>query len=218
VERNDARIRSHRRAAAAGVGALLAGLLTGCAGTDQPGDSPGSDAPASAETAPGAAPAVDSDCVQGVVVDWQGSGTTEDVYTAVKVARVGGDGAVSVKHEWERNEQAGASSGSGVSGAQQAMVDDAVVGGLVAADPAPRLADAAELLEGRDQGKYILYAYARHSTRSGTVSCAGGGESVGVTVVDFDTLQTGAVSCADSPDPVTEFAAAEAISTWCDRG
>ncbi len=188
-------------------------LLAGCAGADEPGA-----AAESTETAAGAADAVESSCPGGVTLAWQGEPETQDLFTAAKVAKVGAGGTATTVDEWDRGEKVGAKPASGSSDDQKKMVTDAVTGGLVGVTPAPKLADVGELLDGRDQGKYVLYAYARHSSQDATVSCADGSDSVEVAVTSFKTLETGVANCQDTPDPVAEFAAADAIGNYCDRG
>lgn len=164
---------------------------------------------------------MESECSDGVTVEWHGTPKTTDGLTAIKVAQVAGDGGISVGYTWDRSGEAGVKAGSGADEAQQALLADAAAGGLIAIDPAPKVADPVELLEGRDQGRYVLFAYAKRTEEKGTVSCAGGDETVeaaDVTAVSFETVQTGVANCADDPDPIAEFAATEAIGTYCERG
>jgi hypothetical protein len=215
VRRNDAR--RHLLPCAALAATTL--LVAGCAGADEPGGTEttetaaGSSASASADAAPASASA----CAGGVVVEWQGSPTEKKVYTAIVLSTVSGSGAIKVVDSWDRQEDAGVRVAKGATDAQHAVVEDAVAGGLLEAERAPRLADPTELLVGKSKGRYIQYSYTRHSTQDAVVSCADGSEAVDVAWTSFELMETGLSSCTDTPDPVAEYAAADAISTFCDR-
>jgi hypothetical protein len=213
VRRNDA-----RRVLLPSFAALAATtlLVTGCAGPDEPGGSEGgSESPVAAEAS--VAPAAASACSDGVVVEWKGSPSQKKAFTAIVLSKVGGDGDVAVVYSWDRQEDAGLRVAKDVTPEQQAVVDDAVAGGLLDSERAPTLADPTELLAGKDKGKYIQYSYTQHSTQDAVASCADGSEPVEVAWTSFELVDTGMSACADTPDPMAEFAAAEAITTFCDR-
>ncbi|PFG41461.1 hypothetical protein ATJ88_0100 [Isoptericola jiangsuensis] len=194
--------------------ATAALLLAGCAAADdEPDDVVAADASAPAAVAP----ATSSDCAGGVVVDPQGSPDEQKLYTAIVLSKVSGSGEVAVVDSWDRQEDAGLKVRGGATDAQQAVLDDALAGGLLAVQRAPRLADPAELLVGKDKGRYVQYSYTRRSTQDVVVSCADGTEPVEASWTSFELVSTGLSSCTDTPDPVSEFVAADAISTYCDR-
>ncbi|WP_277212224.1 hypothetical protein [Isoptericola croceus] len=193
----------------AGCAALL---LAGCAGADEPGAGEVSESPA-ADTAP----AVESSCGDGVAVEWQGTPDTKDMYTAVAVVRVSGAGETTVRNEWTRGEAASAVAGGGATEHQEAMVRDAVAGGLLAVTEVPRIEESDELLADVGKGSYVLYAYAERTTGTVTVSCGDGSDAVDADVTSFEEIETDVADCAASPDPVTEYVAADAIADYCGR-
>ncbi|MDO8143714.1 MULTISPECIES: hypothetical protein [unclassified Isoptericola] len=199
-----------------GVALVSAGalVLAGCGGADEPGGEPSSSAAASEEAA---APAVESSCTDGVVVEWQGEPDTQEMYTSAQVIKVGDDG-LTVRDDWQRGEEAGARHLSDADGAQRAVVSDAVAGGLLEADQVPRPADPAEALAGAEKGKYVLYDYAKHRTQTALVSCADGSTSVEVAWTGFEIVESGVANCAASPDPVADIIAADAITGFCVKG
>lgn len=212
MRRNEARTRTNGRRLAAATAASTALLLAGCAGADDPGTGPASASPA-AETAP----AAESTCGGGVLVEWDGTPESQDMYTAVTVVRLSGDGDSTVRSEWSRGEAAGARAASGATDDQEAMVRDAVGGGLLAATEAPAIAEPDALLVGADKGTYVIYAYAERTTGSATVTCGDGSNAVDVDVTSFDEIETDLVDCDATPDPVTEYIAADAITDNCGR-
>ncbi|WP_165799907.1 MULTISPECIES: hypothetical protein [Isoptericola] len=212
MRRNGARTRTNGRRLAAVTAGCTALLLTGCAGADDPGAGEAS-ASASADTAP----AVESSCGGGVSVEWLGTPESEDIYTAVTVVRVSGDGGTAVQSEWSRGEDAGARAEGGATEDQEAMVRDAVAGGLLEATGAPAIVETDSLLVDVDKGTYVLYAYAERTTGSATVSCGDGSNAVDADVTSFEEVETGVADCSTSPDPVTEYVAADAITDYCGR-
>lgn len=197
------------------VAACAALLLSGCGGADEPA---GSDEPEEAAAALETAPAAESSCADGVTFEWSGSPTTKDLYAEVQVVRVTADGDVDVRNEWNRADEAGAVPASDATEEQQAMVRDAVAGGLVEVVDSPRVDDADEALGDAGRGTYVLYAFAEHTAGTATVACADGSSEVEVRITSFEDLDTGVADCEDSPDPVAEFAAAGAIANYCERG
>ncbi|GAA1981121.1 hypothetical protein GCM10009718_17660 [Isoptericola halotolerans] len=189
-------------------------LLAGCAGADSPGTDAAASPSASAETAP----AVESSCGDGVSVEWQGSPGSQDLYTAVKVVKVAADGATTVRSEWVRGESAGATATSGATENQQAMVRDAVAGGLVDVAEVPDVVESDGLLADVGKGTHVLYAYAERTTGDVTITCGDGSDAVDAAVISFEELEVDVADCASSPDPVTQYVAADAISDYCERG
>ncbi|WP_407319992.1 hypothetical protein UQW22_05965 [Isoptericola halotolerans] len=187
-------------------------LLAGCAGADDAGAGGEASPSAAADTAP----AAESSCGDGVALTAEGSVDSEDIYTAVAVVRVAADGSTTMRDEWGRGEAAGAVAASGATDNQQAMVRDAVEGGLLDVAEAPQVDESEELLADVEKGTYVLYAFAERTTENVTLTCGDGSDAVDAAVTSFDEVEVGAADCASSPDPVTEYVAADAID-YCDR-
>jgi hypothetical protein len=188
-------------------------LLAGCAGADEPGAGAEASSSAVADTVP----ATESSCGDGVSVEPEGSEDSDGIYTAVTVVRVAADGSTTVQDEWGRGEAAGAVAASGATENQQAMVRDAVEGGLLRVADAPLVDESEELLADVEKGTYVLYAFAERSTESVTVACGDGSDAVDAAVTSFEEVEVGVADCASSPDPVTEYVAAGAIADYCGR-
>lgn len=204
---------SRRRWATTTTVGCTALLLAGCAGADEPGTEGQASPSAAADTVP----AVESSCGDGVAVEREGATDSDDIYTAVTVVRVAADGSTTVRSEWARGESAGAVAGSGATENQQAMVRDAVAGGLLDVSEAPQVDESEELLADVEKGTYVLYAYAERSTGTVTVLCGDGSDAADATVTSFEEVEVGAADCSSSPDPVTEYVAADAIADYCGR-
>lgn len=213
MRRNGARPRTNGRRLAVLTAGCAALLLAGCAGVDAPGAAEASESPAAQDTVP----AVESSCGDGVAVEWQGTPDEQDMYTAVMVVRVSGDGSSTLRDEWNRGEQASAVAEAGATGHQEAMVRDAVAGGLLEVAEVPRIEESEALLADVGKGSYVLYAYADRSTGTATVSCGDGSDAVDAAVTSFEEIETGVADCTASPDPVTEYVAAGAIADYCGR-
>lgn len=191
-------------------------LAAGCAGADEPG-SAGSESP-SAQSSASTAPAVASACEGSVMVVPDGEPTKDDKYTAIVVSRVGDDGTIEVRDQWDRQEDAGVKAAKGTTAEQQAIIDDATSAGLIGSTSAPRLADPQELLVGKAKGKYIQFSYTTRTVETLVVSCGDGSSPVDATATSFKVVETGLVNCKDTPDPVSEYIASNAIATFCERG
>lgn len=199
------------RLAAAAVG-CTALLLAGCAGADDPGTSDPSGSPAA-----DMAPAAESSCGDGVLVEQGAAPESKDMYTAVTVVRVDGGGDSTVRSEWSRDEAAGARTEPGATEDQEAMVRDAVAGDLLEVADAPAIVEPDALLVGVEKGTYVLYAYAERTVGNVTVTCGDGSNAVDVDVTSFEEVETDFADCSTSPDPVTEYIAADAITDYCGR-
>ncbi|WP_418275487.1 hypothetical protein ACNHYB_11560 [Isoptericola jiangsuensis] len=159
-----------------------------------------------------------SSCTGSVKVEPVGSPDESDTFTAIMVSRVADDGTIEVRDSWDRQEGAGVKVAKGATAEQQAIIDDATSAGLVGSTSAPRLADPQELLVGKDEGKYVQYSYTTRSVETLVVSCGDGSSPVDATATSFEVVETGLVNCKDTPDPVTEYIASEAITIYCERG
>jgi hypothetical protein len=194
----------------AGCAALL---LAGCAGADAPGTGAEASPSATVDTVP----AVESSCGDGVAVESLGAGDSGDIYTAVTVVKVADDGSTTVQSEWSRGEAAGAVAASDATENQLAMVRDAVEGGLLDVVEVPQVEESEGLLADAEKGSHVLYAYAERTTEDVVVTCGDGSDAVDAVVTSFAEIEVGAADCSSSPDPVTEYIAAGAITDYCDR-
>jgi hypothetical protein len=191
-------------------------LATACAGADDPGA--GASGSPSAVSSASTGPAVASACSDGVKVVPTGSPESEQLLTAIVLSTVSKDGAIEVVDSWDRQEDSGVKAAKGATAEQQAIVDDLLASGLMSATSAPRLADPAELLLGKEKGSYIQYSYTTRTVETATASCTDGSSPVEVTGTSFKVVETGLANCTDTPDPVAEYIASEAISKYCTRG